>query len=78
MSLGNSPLPPIATPKKFEDLTGMPARTCQDQLEDGRMPRFDNRLDKDKRGALYVNVVALQEAARLQGQEFVEFIMSRG
>ncbi len=63
-------IPPIATPSKFEELTGTPASTCEKQLGDGRLPRYDNRLDQNKRGALYVNMVRLTELCVEQGKNF--------
>ncbi|PCJ22520.1 MAG: hypothetical protein COA96_14115 [SAR86 cluster bacterium] len=67
---------PMVTVKEFSKRSGIPVRTVQTLIHDGEIPRFDQRLNKDKRGPLYINFIRLVELCQQQGKDFIDLNLS--
>ena len=62
---------PFKSAAKLAKDSGLPVRTIQSLVHEGRLPRFDTRLDKDKRGPVYINMVRLHQLCEEQGKDFI-------
>lgn len=59
VNLAFDPARSIMTPEEYSKHTGIPVATIISKLNTGELPRYDQRYDKTKRGALYVNVLKI-------------------
>lgn len=60
---------PLLTVEEFSARSGIPESTIRKKLDNGQLPKVDTRLEKDKRGAVYVNMVKLVQLA-----DFAEYL----
>lgn len=54
---------PLLTIEEFCKRSGIPESTVRKKVDNGEFPTVDTRLDKDRRGAVYINMVKLIQLA---------------
>ncbi len=54
---------PLLTVEEFSRRSGIPVDTIRKKIWAGELPTVDTRLDKSKRGAVYINAIKLAQLA---------------
>lgn len=54
---------PLLTIEEFSKRSGIPVSTIRKKVDASKLPTCDTRLNKDKRGAIYINMLKLAQLA---------------